>query len=195
MTTSTFFAIAVLGLVVLVGPRLLRRRVVARRHVPVRGGVLVMRSPRRYGIALGVSALIPAAILAAMTLRLADDGRTSAGGLAAAGLATLACVAVAVHQLVAAFRQGFVVDESGIARVGAFWTRRLRWADVAEVTYNPMNRWFFVTAANGSHFWIPVETHGIADFAGIALLRLPPQSLRADELAREALDELAASEQ
>ena len=57
-----------------------------------------------------------------------------------------------------------------------------------------IRRWFFATLADGSHMWVPVEMHGIADFAAIALQRLPPAVLQADDLARDALDELVASE-
>ncbi len=191
---NIFYTIVSIALIMIVVPRLVRRlKTPARRHVPVRGGVLVMRSPSRYGIALGVSALIPASVLGAMALRLVDSGRTGIGGLVAISLATLAAIGVAVHQFVAAFRQGFVVDEFGITRVGVLKRQRVRWSDVAKVVYNPMNQWFFLTSADGARFWVPVETHGIADFAGIALARLPPAALRADTLAREALEELSAT--
>jgi hypothetical protein len=192
---TAFWAIVALGFLVLVVPRLVRRfKVPARRRVPVRGGILRMRSPARYGIALGISALVPAGVLGGMAVRLFLGGRTGPLGLLEIGVATLAPLAVALHQFVAAFRQGFVVDEFGITRVGVLTKRRVRWGDVAKFVYNPMNRWFFVTVADGSHLWVPVETHGIADFAGIALLRLPAKALREDPLAREALEELAASE-
>jgi hypothetical protein len=189
------YALAAIAVIVLVGPRLVRRfKAPARPRVQVRGGVVVMRAPRRYGIALGLSALVPAGILAAMTYRLVSGGRESAVGIVGIVLATLAALAVALHQFVAAFRQGFVADEFGLTRVGVLTRRRLRWGEIAKVVYNPMNRWFFVTAADGARLWVPVETHGIADFAALALLRLPPEALRADELAREALEELAASD-
>jgi len=192
---TAFYAIAALLLIVLLVPRLVRRvKVPARRRVAVRGGVLVMRAPSRYGIALGISALIPASVLGAIAFRLVTGGQTGVLGLVEIGVATLAAFAVAAHQFVAAFRQGFVVDEFGITRVGVLTRSRLRWGDVAKCVYNPLNHWFFVTAVDGSHLWVPVETHGIADFAGVALLRLPPAALQADDLAREALEELAADE-
>ncbi len=191
---AVFLAITALLLVVLLGPQLARRfRVPARRRVPLRGGVLVMHAPARYAIALGMGALVPAGILAAMAIRLRVTGRTGTFGLLELSVATAAALAVAVHQFVSAFRQGFVVDEFGITKVGAFRRRRVRWGDIAKFAYNPLNRWFFLTLADGSHLWIPVETHGIADFAGIALHRVPRAALD-DALAREALEELAGAE-
>lgn len=196
MSLEAVLAVVALGLIVLVGPRVLRRfKTPARRRVPVRGGIVVMRSPARYGIALGLSALLPAGVLGSMAFRLWLAGKTGTVGLVGVGLAALAALAVALHQFAAAFRQGFVVDEFGFTRVGVLTRRRLRWGEVAKVVYNPLNRWFYLTAKDGSHLWVPVETHGIADFAGIALLRLPPAALRADDLAKEALEELAASEE
>jgi hypothetical protein len=190
---TAFWAIVALGLLVLVGPRLVRRmKAPARRRVPVRGGVLVMRSPARYGIALAICALVPAGVLGAMGVRLWLSGRAGPLGLLEISLATLAALAVAAHQLVAAFRQGFLVDEFGITRVGVLTKRRVRWGDVATFAYNPLHRWFFGTLGDGAHLWVPIETHGIADFAGIALLRVPQKAL--EPLAREALEELAASE-
>jgi hypothetical protein len=193
---SVVVAFAALILLVVVGPLVLRRvQGPARRRVPVRGGVLVMRAPVRYAVALGISALIPAGVLAAIGYRLFLAGKTGTFGLAEISVATLAAFAVAAWQLAGAFRNGFVVDEFGITKVGVLRERRVRWGDVARFVYNPMNQWFFATLSDGSHLWVPVETHGIADFAAIALQRLPPAALRADELAREALEELAASEQ
>jgi len=195
MTTSSILTLCVLALVLLLGPQLLRKvRVPARKHVPLHGGVLRMRAPRRYGIALAICALVPAGVLLGMAIRLWRDGRAGPLEIAAVCVPALAAIAVAAHQLAAAFRQGFLVDEFGFARVGVLRRQRLRWGDVAAVKYNHVNQWFFVTAADGSHLWIPVDTHGIADFAAIALVRLPPAALRADDLAREALEELAASD-
>lgn len=195
MSLNALYALAALGIVVLVVPRLLRRfRGPTRPRLPVRGGVVEMRAPARYGIALGISALIPAGVFASMAIRLWRNGGTGTAGLVELAVVTLAALAVALHQFVAAFRQGFVVDEFGFTRVGVLTKKRLSWGEVDRVVFNPLNRWFFVTAKDGAKVWVPVETHGIANFAGLALARLPPASLRADELAREALEELAASD-
>lgn len=197
MTLTSVLAIVALGLLVLLAPRLLRRaRPPARAHVPLHGGVLVMRVPRRYGILLGVSALVPAAVLAGIAVRaLSSDGeRAGRVGVVMTVLATVVALAVAAHQFAAAFRSRFVVDEFGLSRVGVLTERRIRWGEVARVVFNPVNRWFFFTTAGGAHLWVPVDTHGIGDFAAVALARLPPAALDADANARDALEDLAAAE-
>lgn len=194
MTTSSILTLAALALIVLVAPRLLRKiRTPAQKRVRVRGGVLVMRAPRRYAIALAISAFVPAAVLIAMAIRLYGSGRAGAGNLATITVAAVAALAVVAFVLAGAFRNAFVVDEFGVARVGVLRQRRVRWGEVARVKYNPNNQWFFVTSESGARFWIPVDTHGIADFATIALQRLPPGSLAGDPMVREALEELAAT--
>lgn len=196
MLVTSILAVLGLGLLVVVVPRLLRRaRPRARAHVPRVGGVLVMRMPRRYGIMLGVSALFPAALLGGIALRALTGPREGTGVLSVAAtvLATLAALAVAVHQFTAAFRGRFVVDEFGLSRIGVLTRRRMRWGEVASVVFNPVNRWFFLTAADGTHLWVPVDTHGIGDFAAVALARLPHAALTADENARDALEDLAAA--
>lgn len=192
---TSILALLALGLVLLAGTRLFRRvRTPARAHVPLRGGVLVMRVPRRQAILLGVCALFPAGVLAAIAARALTSGSGGSPGLVATIAAALAALAVAVHQFVAAFRSRFVVDEFGLSREGVLSRRRVRWGEVAKVAYNPVNRWFFITTASGAHLWIPVDTDGIADFAAVALSRLPASSLATDAHARDVLEELAAPE-
>jgi hypothetical protein len=192
---TSLLALAALGIVLLLGNRLLRRRgPPARAHVPRTDGVVVMRPPRRYGIALGISALFPAGVLAAIAVRALSAQETSVFDAVAVVVATAAALAVAAHQFTAAFRSRFVVDEVGLTRVGVLGRRSVRWGDVSRVVFNPMNRWFFVTGAGGERVWVPVDLHGIGDFAAVALAKLPAAALRADELAREALEDLAAAE-
>jgi hypothetical protein len=190
---TSILALAALGLVLLLGTLLFRRvRTPGRPHVPMSGGVLVMRVPKRNGILLGVCALFPAAVLAAVATRALDSRSGGRLGAVATVLATAAALAVALHQFVSAFRSRFVVDEFGLSRVGVLTRRRIRWGEVARVAFNPVNRWFFLTTADGTHLWIPIDANGIGDFAGVALARLPPSSLSSDALARDALQDLAA---
>ncbi|HET7824801.1 MAG TPA: PH domain-containing protein [Anaeromyxobacter sp.] len=196
MSVASVLAVVALALLFLVVPRVFRRqRRPARAHVTLQDGVLVMRTPRRYAILLGASALVPAALLGAIAWRAATGGAQDASrwGVAATIVAALAAVGVAAHQIAAAFRSGFVVDEFGVSRIGVLRRRRVRWGEVARVAFNPVNRWFFITTAGGAHLWVPVDTHGIGDFAAVALVRLPPAALAADEDARDALEELATA--
>lgn len=196
MTVTSILLVVALGLIFLLAPRLFRRgRRPSRPHVPLQDGVLVMRTPRRFGILLAVSALVPAAVLGGIAVRAIAGGSERAGpaGMVATVLATLAALAFAAHQFVSAFRSRFVVDEFGVSRIGVLTRRRIRWGEVARVVFNPMNRWFFITTAGGTHLWVPVDTHGIGDFAAVALVRLPPAALTADENARDALEDLAAA--
>jgi PH (Pleckstrin Homology) domain-containing protein len=194
MMTSLVTLLA-LGAVLFLGTLLVRRvRTPGRAHVPLRGGVLVMRLPKRHGILLGVCALFPAAVLAAIATRAIDSPSGGRLGAAASVLAAMAALAVAVHQFVAAFRSRFLVDEFGLSRIGVLTRRRIRWGEVARVAFNPVNRWFFLTTADGTHLWIPIDANGIGDFAVLALARLPPSTLSADALARDALRDLATLE-
>ena len=65
------------------------------------------------------------------------------------------------------------------------------WAEIARFAYNPVNRWFFITLADGTHLWLWDDLTGIGSFAEIALARLPAAALRSEPDAREVLRELA----
>jgi hypothetical protein len=192
---TSLLTIAALGIVLLLGSLLFRRlRTQGRPHVPLSGGVLVLRVPKRHGILLGVCALFPAAVLAAIATRALASRSAGRLGAALTVLAAGAALAVAAHQFASAFKSRFVVDEFGLSRVGVLTRRRIRWGEVARVAFNPVNRWFFFTTASGSHLWIPVDANGIGDFAVLALARLPRSALSDDALARDALQDLAAPE-
>jgi len=180
-------------LAVLVGGRYLffRAQGSARAHLPRTGGTLVLRRPRRIGVLLAVGALLPGLLFAAFTLRVWSLGRSGAGGLVFAGAVTALALGFSAHQFAAAFRHRLLVDERGIERVGVFTRRRVAWGEVAKVTYNPRNRWFFLTARDGMHLWLDETLDGMGDFAALALSRLPAEALQGDRIAREVLEELA----
>jgi hypothetical protein len=83
------------------------------------------------------------------------------------------------------------VDDAAIERVGVATRRRIAWAEVTRIAYNPTSRWFFVTSAGG-RLWVAENLEGIGDLARIALARLPPAVLQASPHAREALEDIAA---
>lgn len=181
-------------LVVLVGGRYLFFR--AQREGPAPhaarvGGRLVLRRSRKVGILLAVGALLPSLLFVALTYRVWSLGRAGPGGLVFASAVSLLALLASAHQFAAAFRQHLAVDERGLERVGVFTRRQVAWADVAKVVYNPRNRWFFLTARDGTHLWVDENVDGAGDFAALALARVPPEALAGDRLAREVLEELA----
>lgn len=189
-------AIALAALaVLLVGGQILRRR---RRPAPtvsaarLPDGALVLRPPRRNGILMALSALIPAAILAVFTFHTWNLRRSGAAGAVAIAV-TLVPVAVAAYLLARSGRACIVVHDTGLERVGVRRRRVVAWRSVAKLAFNPMNHWFFVTASDGSHLWLPADVPGMDEFARIALRRIPPAVLEHSGDALEVLEELAGA--
>lgn len=188
-------AVAVLAVLMLGGRSLLRRRrrSVVPDHVPRTEGPLMIRPPRRNAVMFGITALIPAALLGAVTFRAWDLGRTGALGLLGGIVATVPVLAFAAYQFAYAFRARLVVHDTGIERIGVSRRRLVGWGSIAKVAFNPAQHWFFMTVSDGSHLWLPADVTGMPEFAQIAVRRLPPAVLQADPVVREVLDELAAA--
>ena len=186
-------AVAVLAVVMLGGSFLLRRgRRVAPGHLPSTAGPLVIRPPRRNAVLFGITALIPAALLAAFTFSAWALGRTGAPGILAAAGSTGVVLAFAVYQFAYAWRARVVVHDTGIERIGVTRRRVIGWGSIAKMAFNPAQHWFFVTLSDGSHLWLPADVAGMPEFAQLAVRRLPPAVLQADPVVREVLDELAS---
>jgi hypothetical protein len=160
--------------------------------LPRPAGPLVLRAPRKNAVMFAVTSLIPAALLGALTLRAWTAGRTGSFGIAGGVLATAVALGVAAYLFAYAFRACLLVHDTGIERVGVFRRRVVGWVNVAKIAFNPHHHWFFVTAANGARLWLPADVTGAAQFARVALRRLPPAVLAADADVREVLEELAA---
>lgn len=191
-----FIALVVLGVLVFGGPWLLRRvrRRPASARVPPSDGHIVLQPPRRNAVMLGITALIPAALLGSLTLRSWQAGATGPAGLAGGVVATLLVLAVAVYQFAYAFRAHLLVHDTGIERVGTFSRRLVGWKGITKIAFNPANHWFVMTVAGGAHLWLPADLAGMGDFADVALRRLPSPVLQAaDPVVREVLEELAAA--
>jgi len=186
-------AFTVLFVLMAVGRILWQRRPAPRLRVPVSGGILVLRPPRRNGVMLGITALIPAGVFGALASRAWLTGRTGPAGLVAVSAVTLAAFALSAYEFASAFRQRILVHVAGLERVGVLRRRRLRWGEIASVAYNPLHSWFFVKASDGTRFWLSEDLSGIGDFAEIALRRLPSSAFQGDPQAREVLEDLAAS--
>lgn len=187
-------AIALLAVLMLGGHTLLRRRRSrsAPAHVSASDGSFTLRTPRRNPVLLGVSALVPAALVGVLTARAWTLGRTGTAGLVGGVLVTVLALLAPAYLFASAFRSKVVVHDTGIERVGVFRRKLIGWGSVHKIAFNPAQHWFFVTAADGSHLWLPADHAGMGDFAAIALRRLPPGLLReADPVVREVLEELA----
>ncbi|WP_242335124.1 MULTISPECIES: PH domain-containing protein [Anaeromyxobacter] len=191
---ETAIALVALFLVMLGGRALFRRSSAApRERASTAGGALVLRPLRRNGVMLGIGALLPTIVLAGLVTRVWVGGQTGVPGLLLGAAATLAMLAVTAHQFASAFRQRIVVHDTFIERVGVLTRRNVSWTSVSSVAYNPLQRWFYLTLSDGSHLWLSETLRGAGEFAEIALRRLPEGALRADPVAREVLEELAAT--
>jgi hypothetical protein len=192
---ESLIAVTVLAVLMLGGHSLLRRsrRNVVPGHVPWTAGPLVIRPPRRNAIMFGITALIPAALLGALTFRWWVLGRAGLAGFLLGLAATVLALVFAAYQFASAARARVVVHDTGIERIGVSRRRLLGWGSIAKITFNPAQHWFFVTASDGSHLWLPADISGMPEFAQIALRKLPPAVLQADPVVREVLDELAGA--
>lgn len=141
----------------------------------------------------GITALIPTALVVALTVRSWTLGRTGRVGLVVGLIVSVLFLAVAAYQFAFAARARLVVHDTGIERIGVSRRRLVGWGSIAKVAFNPAQHWFFVTVSDGSHLWLPADIAGMPEFAQIAVRRLPPAVLQADPVVREVLDELAAN--
>jgi hypothetical protein len=187
--------LALLGLVVMTALMLGWRSVLtpgggARAHVEMREGVAVMRPPRGRNVMLAGLALAPTLVLVGVVAKLGWRSRDDQFGLALAYGLLLLGGWVVLWLLAAEFRQCLKVDARSIERVFAITRLRVRWSEVERIRWNPGSRWFFIVAA-GAWLWVPIDFDGIADFAQLALVSLPPAVLQADPEARPVLEELA----
>ena len=155
------------------------------------GGAAVLRMPPGHNLLLGVLALGPGGLLAAMSLTVQWKPGSEANGpilAAAVGLPTLAIASLLFAQEA---RQRIRVDDRGVERMGVFGSRRLSWEEVGGIAYNAQSRWFVLRGSAG-RVWIAETLDGIVDFAEIALARLPRRVLDESPDARDELRDLVA---
>jgi hypothetical protein len=163
-----------------------------RTHVAREGGAFVLRLPPGHNLLLGVLALAPGGVLAAMALTAKWSQGAESNGPILAIAAGVPAIAAAGFLFAMESRARIRVDDRGLERVGILRRRRVGWGEVARIVFNPLNNWFLVQGP-GSRMWIPVGLDGISDFATLALARLPPEVLAASPEAKEELAELAAA--
>jgi len=154
------------------------------------GGETVLRMRHWRYTSLSFLALAPAAIVTWIVLTLRPTPNDWAAVTLASGLVTT-CVSTAAWCLAAEFRACVRVNVAGLDWVGVLGHRVVSWGEIARFAYNPVNQWFFITLADGTHLWLWDDLTGIGFFAEMALSRLPPAALWADEQAREVLQALA----
>jgi hypothetical protein len=184
--------VVVVGLVAFVGGQFLLTWLASRRRVRVgrTGGVAVLRLARGRNVVLGLLALLPAALFAALTYAASERG---ASGIWIAIAATAAAFAGSAYFFAAEFRKRVRVDDFGLERIGVFTRRRLAWRDVTKIAYNPWSHWFYVVGKDGTKIWVYESFEGVADFAEAVLQHVPPQVIAASLYVREELEDLAAA--
>ncbi len=153
---------------------------------------VVLRMPRGHHALMAVIAILPFAAIAVLAFAArwapgAESNRWILGGSMALAGALLGGYLLALE-----WRGRIRIDDVAIEKVGAVSRRRSCWHDVAKVTYNPFNSWFFLTSSSGARLYVVEGMDGIADFADIALARLPRGVLAASPDAEEALRDLAS---
>jgi hypothetical protein len=164
-----------------------------RLRVGRQGGVVTLRMPRGHYAVLASLAVLPFAAFTAIVLGVAWAPESGSSRYLLAAFTGLAGAAAGGYLLALETRGCLRVDDAGFEKVGAVRRRRSAWGDVAKITFNPVNAWFFLTLKSGERVYVVEGLHGIADFAELALQRLPPAVLAACPDAAEALRQVAES--
>jgi hypothetical protein len=155
-------------------------------------GATVLRMRRWRYTSLSTLALAPAAIITWIVLTLRPTPNDWAAVLLASALVT-GFVSTGGWCLAAEFRARIRVDGVGMDWIGPLGHRVVSWDEIRRFKYNPVNHWFFITLADGTHFWLWDDLTGIGFFAEVALAHLPPTALWGDPEARVVLEELASA--
>lgn len=193
--TTLLVTVGALLLIMLAGRRLFRSLPAGGRprRAARSNGAMVLRSPRNRFVWLGLMALFPTLLVGfALAMPLLRAERVNPAGAAAVSMVILAGLVASGWLFASEWRSRLRADDAGLERIGVATRRRVAWAQVAKITYNPTGPWFFLTVADGSHLWLPENLEGMGDLAQLALARLPAAVLRANPHAREALEEIAA---
>jgi hypothetical protein len=190
--TRVIIGFASLTLVMMGVPALLAW-VASRRRLRVgrTAGALVLRMPRGYFATLAAVLFLPCAAFAVIALAVTwKPGEESSRFILAGTVGSLGLVGGGwLATLEARFR--LRLDDFTIERRSAFRTRTHPWREVAKITLNPVNNWFFLTLVSGQRIYFMEGLDGIAEFAELALLRIPKPVLEANPDAVEGLRELA----
>jgi hypothetical protein len=188
-------AFALLGVLLVLGGFMLRPVPPARLRGSREGASVILRPPPwRYAI-LAVMAIGPTILIVSVGATAARSDGMGPAGVGLVAVLVLFGIAVTAYFLLAERTMRVRVDEGGVERIDPMRRRRFAWPEVERITYNGTSRWFFLIGPGGARFWVPENMAGIGDFAEAALAGMRPDVLGADEVAREALQQLAAEAQ
>jgi hypothetical protein len=190
--SKVFLGFAAVVLVMLLIPVLLawagsRRRL----HVKPVSGTLVLRMPRGYYAILASIAVLPCAAFVGVAVVATWAPGSAWNGWVLGGFMGGLGLLAGGYLLALELRGRIQLTEGAIEKVGAFTRRRATWEEVAKLTFNPVSNWFFLTLRSGRRLYVVEGLDGIADFAALALRRLPPPVLAESPDAAEALRDLA----
>ncbi len=164
-----------------------------RLRVDPSGGIAELRMPRGHWALMATIAILPFAIIATAAFVVDWQPGTEGSGLVLGGVMAMAGLAAGGYLLLLELRGRIRLDAAHIEKVGAVGRRMVSWDEVARITFNPVNNWFFLTGPGGRTVYFGEGLDGIATFAEYALRHLPPKVLEASPEAEEALQELAKS--
>lgn len=164
-----------------------------RLRVAPTGGAAVLRMPRGHWALMATIAVLPFAIISIAAFVVTWQPGAEANGLILGAVMGLAGLVAGGYLLGLELRGCIRLDDVRIEKIGPMGRRQLSWGEVARITFNPVNNWFFLTGPGGKTVYFGEGLDGIATFAEYALRRLPPKVLEASPEAEEALQELANS--
>jgi hypothetical protein len=186
--------LAVIVSMMVLTPMLLARIASRRRpRLGRKGGAVTLRMPRGHWAVLGTLAAVPCAAFSALAFLAEWRPGAEMNGVVLGTLMGLLGVFAAGTLWLFEARGRLVLDDAGLTRIGPLGQVRAAWGDVQKLTFNPVNNWFFLTLASGHRVYVTEGLEGIADFAELALQRLPGPVLAASPEAAEELRDLDRS--
>jgi hypothetical protein len=166
-----------------------RRRLVVEKTA----GVSVLRMPRGHWAILSVIAILPFATISITAFLVTWQPGAELNGWVLGGVMAAAGILSGGYLLGLELRGCIRLDDQRIEKIGPTGRRFMAWGEVARITFNPVNNWFFLTGPGGKTIYFGEGLDGIGTFADYALRLLPPKVLEASPEAEEALQELAKS--
>lgn len=154
-------------------------------------GVAELRMPRGHWSVLGVLAFLPGAAITGLAVAVDWAPGAETGKWVLATFFAVAALAASGYLFGLEARGRLLFSESAIEKQGVFKRVTARWTDVAKVTFNPMNNWFFLTLTSGQRIYVTEGSNGLGDFGELALKHLPKAVLEASPEAVEALEDAA----